>query len=50
MYAYKRGNIKMDLKEIRCGFLAEIKLAQCLIHLWDITNTAKELPSFWAGK
>jgi hypothetical protein len=47
MYAvFKKGNNQIDLKEIRCGFVVEIKLAQGVIHLWDLTNTVRKVPRF----
>ena len=46
MLFLKKGNNKIDLKEIKRVFLAEIKLAQGLIHLWDLTNTGRNVPRF----
>ena len=36
----------MYLKEMRSGFLAEIKLAKGLIHLWYLTNTGRKVTRF----
>lgn len=47
MYAvFKKGNNQIDLKEIRCGFVVEIELAQGVIHWWDLKNTGRKGPRF----